>query len=172
MIVSNKKLVLLGTVLFLSVLFLLPSVVVGYGTTSGTAEAKTIDTTYNEVLSSGDDNAWYKVYRASGSYLWAKMTWSSSLDGFTIWIYDPSASSGIGAGGVTSASIGKSIDTSGDWFIRVERDAGSGDVSFTLQIRSSSSGAIPGFEWLYAFFSIVVLLGIIAFYKSRKSILN
>jgi len=171
LMLSNKKLVLLGTVLFLSVLVLLPSAVIGYGDSFGTAETKTIDTTYSEYLYSGDNYAYYKVSRTTGDYLWVKISWSSSLDDLDLRLYDPSQSLVVtSAGSGTSDSCGCSITTSGYWYIRVNRYSGTGGVTFTLSIKSAAP--IPGFELLYAFFSIVVLMGIVAFYKSRKSILN
>lgn len=152
-------------------LFLLPPIAFGYGSSFGTAETKGASQTYSETLLSGDDYAYYKVSKTSGEYLWVKISWSSSSIDLDIKIYDPSQS--YVTGDITygtSGSCGCSITTSGDWYIQVLRWTGTGNVDFTLDIRLSRP--IPGFELLYAFFSIVVLLGIVALCKRRKPIIN
>ncbi len=169
--ISNKKLGLIGAIIFLSALFLLPPVAFGYGSSFGTAETKSSNMTYAEMLQSGDNFAYYKVSKVTGEYLQVSISWTSSSFDLDVKIYDPSQTYVTGdISGGTSDSCGCSITTSGDWYIQILRWTGTGDVYFTLTI--SPSRPIPGFELLYVLFSIVVLLGIVAFFKRHKLIVN
>lgn len=161
----------MGMMIFLSTLFLVSPIAYGYGTSFGTAETKSENMTYLEILLSGDDYAYYKVYKMSGGYLLVKISWASSSIDLDIKIFDPTQS--YVTGDITygtSETVGCVITTTGYWYIEIIRWTGSGDVAFTLEI--SPNRPIPGFELLYVFFSIIVLLGIVAYCKRHKPIIN
>ena len=163
---AHKKLILISSVVFLMGIFSCLPVVAGYGTTIGTAETITAGVEV-DTLSSVHNSAWYKISCNKRQTLTVVIVTTGS-DDLQLIFYNPSQT-GVAssfASGITE-TLSHQCDFSGYYYIEVVRYLPpAADIFFTMTTTLQSS--IPGFEILYVFFGIVVLLGIAIYSKNKN----
>ncbi|NVM54055.1 MAG: PPC domain-containing protein [Candidatus Helarchaeota archaeon] len=158
-----KKLILISSVVFLMGIFSCLPVAAGYGTDISGAEPIGTETVI-ETLLSADVSAWYKKSCSNGDTLIIVMTTlGPNLD---LFLYNPSQSQVAYSDdfGPTETLIYE-CSSSGYYYIEVRR-FDSGNIMFGILALITSN--IPGFELLYVFFGIVVLLGIAIHSKNKN----
>ena len=163
----QKKLILISSLVFLMGIFACLPVATGYGTTIDTAEP--IGTgVVEDTLLAGGDSAWYGISVYDGQTLTVEVVTPGNDVGLAF--FGPSqgrvAFSGD-AGPIVTLSYDCSL--TGYYYIRIYRLAG-GDIPFTMT--TTLKNTIPGFELLYVFFGIAVLLGIAIHYKKKNRLLS
>ncbi|NVM55795.1 MAG: PPC domain-containing protein [Candidatus Helarchaeota archaeon] len=158
-----KKLILISSVVFLMGIFSCLPVAAGYGTTIGTAETITAGS-LGDTLDSSDGSAWYKISCNDGQTLTVAIgTLGEDLD---LYFYNPSQSLVASSADPGSSEVlSYKCSSSGYYYIEVAR-FDPGDIVFAMTTTLQSS--IPGFELLYVFFGIVVLLGITIYSKNKN----
>jgi len=133
-----------------------------HGNSMGTATTVTAGT-YNDYLTTSGSYyiGWYKISCSKGETLEVTVTFTpAGYDWVYLYIYDPSQDEVLeddGAGDIASGKIVCAED--GYYYIGVDENlTPTSPIYYSLVI--SKSSAIPGFELLYLFFSLLVLLGL------------
>ena len=160
----HKKLILISSVVFLMGIFSCLPVATGYGTTIGTAETISMGVEV-DTLDQNNNSAWYKISCSDRQTLTVIVV--TIGPNFDLVLYNPSQSQ-VASSSISGPTETLSYDCSsnGYYYIEVVRGLALGDILFTMTTTLTSR--IPGFEILYVFFGIVVLLGIAIYYKNKN----
>lgn len=161
----NHRIIICGSIFLIFCIFTLIPTTHGYGTSFSDAMVVT-NGTYNEVISG---TAFYKINCAMGDSLTVATTPLGGAD-VNLYLYDPMnhqegdylCNSTLGAGQMDQCMI--TCGMGGDYYIVVVKIT-SGSVSFTLTITKTTG--VPGFELLYALFSLISLIGLMVFLKKK-----
>ncbi|MDD1778016.1 MAG: PPC domain-containing protein [Candidatus Helarchaeota archaeon] len=166
---GSVKIVLIG-ILFVSTMFsFFNSVAFSYGLDIYTAETKTPGI-YSETLLSAHNEAYYRVNCSAGQLLTASINFSGVFDlNLYLYVLDPAVDL-IDSSETTGTSdvVEYQSTKTGDYYIKVSRFEGVGDVNFTLVITLQQKFQIPAFELPYIALSILIIIGLLILKKDPK----
>ena len=166
---GSVKIALIGVLFVLTVFSFFNSVAFSYGSDIYTAESK-LPGIYSETLLSAHDEAYYRVNCSAGQLLTASINFSESFD-LNLYLYDLNPSHDlIDSSETTGPSdvVEFQCIISGDYYIKVSRFDGVGNVNFTLIITLEQKFQVPAFELPYIAFSILIIIGLLILKKNPK----
>lgn len=165
----SMKIALISVLFVITVFYFFNSVAFSYGIDIYTAETK-LPGIYSETLLSAHDDAYYRVNCSAGQLLTASINFSESYD-LNLYLYDLNPSHDLIVSSETTGAsdvVEFQCITSGDYYIKVSRFDGVGNVNFTLVITLEQKFQIPAFELSYIAFSILIIIGLIILKKNPK----
>lgn len=171
---SNKKFVLMGTLLVLLTLFLFIPVVYGlYAITPGAAS--TIGPgTYQDTHLTGHINGYYNVSCEVGDIITVHLVYNNSVDSFALYLLDPTGTVVVADenppyGDDTVSAI---INVTGIYTIQINRIPSLVDINITITITITQGNGLPGGILVLIIIFPLIGVGLAAFiiYKRREVI--
>ena len=175
----NKKLILPILAVFFMSIFLITPITMGYGTEYGTSFGTAVTRTagiYDEEINAGDDSALYKIYCFQYANLSVDIEFNSSLYNVSLFIYNNSWTRAANSSniGVDYQNCSIICNLTGFYYIRVDTTNES-NWEFQLNITllgGSTYPLIPGFEFIYIFIGIILIICVYIPVIKRKSSKN
>ena len=175
----NYKVILPILIVFFMSIFLITPITMAYGTeygtTYGTAVTKTAGI-YDEEICAGDSSARYKIYCFQYANLSVDIEFNSSLYNLSLFIFNNSwtcadNSSNIGVDYQNCSII---CNLTGFYYIKINT---TNDSNWEFQLNITLLGGstyplIPGFEFIYIFISIILIICVYIPIIKRKNSKN
>lgn len=163
------KIALIGILFVLTLVYFSNPAVFSFDPSFITAKPRTPGV-YTEILLAANDTAYYRINCSADHLLTVSINFSASVN-LDLYLYDIAPMSDqIDASETTGTSdtVEAHISRSGEYYIKVVRILGTGNVTYTLTITLQQEFQIPAFELTYILYSILLIAGVILSKKKLK----